>query len=114
MERRGRLGDLLAVAAGELFAHRLDHLPPTRLRLQRPRHILAELAQAIAAAAFAGRRRIDHHALAGKMVGERIAFGARARKSAHNCRPGDGFLGRKFVFGGAGFQLFEGQSQLVD
>jgi hypothetical protein len=48
------------------------------------------------------------------MIGERIAFGARARKSAYNCRPGDGFLGRKFVFGGAGFQLFERQRQLVD
>jgi hypothetical protein len=48
------------------------------------------------------------------MIGERIAFGARARKSANSRRPGDGFLGRKFVFGGAGFQLFERQRQLVD
>jgi hypothetical protein len=30
---------------------------------------------------FTRRWRIDHHALAGKMLGERIAFGARARTS---------------------------------
>ena len=53
MERRRRLADLLAVAAGELLPHRLDHLPLTRQRFQRPRHVLAELAQAIAAAALA-------------------------------------------------------------
>ena len=48
MERRRRLRDLLAIAAGELLPHRLDHLPLTGLRFQRARHILAELAQAIA------------------------------------------------------------------
>src|SRR3954465_80919 len=47
-----------------------------------------EFAQAIAAAAFTRHRRIDHHALAGKMIGERIAFGTRARKSAHARRLG--------------------------
>ena len=107
MERRRRLADLLAVPAGELLPHRLDHLPLTRHRFQRPRHVLAELAQAIAAAAFARRRRIDHHALAGKMVGERIALGTLARKSAHRRRLGDGLFRREFVFRGAGFQLFE-------
>ena len=101
MERRRRLADLLAVAAGELLAHRLDHLPLTRHQFQRPGHVFAELAQAIAAAAFTRRRRIDHHPLAGKMIGEGIAFGARARKSANSRRPGDGFFGRKLVFGGA-------------
>ena len=48
------------------------------------------------------------------MIGERIAFGARARKSAHSRRPGDSSLGRKLIFGGAGFQLFECQRELVD
>src|SRR5258708_22028130 len=83
MERCWRLADLLAVAARELLAHRLDHFPLARHRFQRPGHVFAELAQAIAAAAFTRRWRIDHHALAGKMIGERVAFGARARKSAH-------------------------------
>ena len=81
MERRRRLADLLAIPAGELLPHRLDHLPLARLRLQRPGHVLAELAQTVAAAAFAGRRRIDHHALARQMVGERVALGALAREA---------------------------------
>ena len=114
MERRRRLRDLLAIPAGELLPHRLDHLPLTGLRFQRARHILAELAQAIAAAAFACRRRIDHHALAGKMVGERIALGTLARKSGDRRRSGDSLFRRQFVFRGAGFQLFEGERQLID
>ena len=114
MERCRRLADLLAVAARELLAHRLDHLPLTRHRFQRSGHVFAELTQATAAAAFARRRWIDHNALAGKMIGEGIAFGSRARKSANSRRPGDGFFGRKLVFGGAGFQLFKRKRQLVD
>src|SRR4051794_5282046 len=79
MERRWRLGDLLAVAAAELLPHRLDHFPPTGLCLQGSGHILAELAQAIAATALTRRRRIDHHTLAGKVIGERVALGSLAR-----------------------------------
>ncbi len=83
VEGRGRLTDLLAIAARELLAHRLDHLPPTGLRLERPRHVLAELAQPLSATACARRRGLDHHAFAGKMVGEGIAIGALARKCPH-------------------------------
>ena len=114
MERRRRLADLLAIPAGELLPHRLDHLPLARLRFQRPGHVLAELAQTIAAAAFAGRRRIDHHALARKMIGEGVAFGPLARESGDRRRLGDRLFRRQFVFGGAGFQLFERERQLVD
>src|SRR6202011_1943110 len=74
MERRRRLADLLAVPAAELLPRRLDHFPPPGRRFERPGRVFAELAQAIAAAALARRRRIDPHALAGKMIGERIAF----------------------------------------
>ena len=81
MEWRRRLADLLAVPARELLPHRLDHFPLTRHQFQRPGHVFAELAQATAAAAFARRRRIDHHALARKVVWERVALGALARKS---------------------------------
>jgi hypothetical protein len=109
-----RLADLLAVAAGELLPHRLDHLPLTRHRFQRPGHVFAELAQAAAAAALASRRRIDHHPLAREMLGECLALGALARKSAHCRRLGDGPFGFQFVFGGVGFQLFERQRQLLD
>ena len=114
MERRRRLADLLAVPAGELLPHRLDHLPLTRLRFQRARHVLAEFAQALASAAFARRRRVDHHAFARQMIGERIAFGTLARKSAHGGCLGDRLFRRQFVFRGAGFQLFEGERQLID
>ena len=45
MRGRRRLGDRLAVAAGELFAHMLDDLPAPRIAFQRLGHDLAELAQ---------------------------------------------------------------------
>ena len=48
------------------------------------------------------------------MIGERIAFGARARKSAHARRLGNSPLRRKFVFSRIAFQVFECQRQLVD
>lgn len=82
-ERRRGLADLLAVAAGELLPNRLDHLPLARHHFQRPRHVLAEFAQAIAAAAFTSGRRIDHHPLARKVLGEGLALGALAGKSEH-------------------------------
>ncbi len=114
VERRRRLADLLAVPAGELFPHSLDDLPPARLGFQRARHVLAELAQTIASAAFAGRRRVDHNALAWQVVGERVAFGGSARKAAHNRRPGDRPFGGKLIFRRARRQLLEGQRQLID
>ena len=114
VEGRGRLTDLLAVTAGKLLSHRLDNLPLTGLRLQRPRHVLAEFAQPFAAAALARCRRCDHHAFAGKMLGKRIALGALARKSAHGRCLGDGLFCREFVLRGAGLQLFEHQRQLID
>jgi len=114
MERRRRLADLLAVPAGELLPHRLDHFPLTRLRLQRARDIFAELAQARASTTFARCRRINHHALTRQVIGERIALGAPARKSADIGRPGDCLFRRQFVFCRARFQLFEHERQLID
>jgi hypothetical protein len=114
MERRRRLADRLAVPTGELLPHRLDHLPPPGRRLQRLRHVLAELAQAIAAAARAGRRRIDHHPLARQMVGERVSLGAAASEGAHRRRLRGRLFRRQFVFGGGGLQFLELERQLVD
>ena len=111
MERRWSLADLLAVTTGELLPHRLDHLPLAWHRFQRPGHVLAEFAQAMAAAALATRRRIDHHPLAREMFGEGLALGALALKSAHSRRLGDGPLRRKFVFSCVSFQLFERQAR---
>jgi hypothetical protein len=67
-----------------------------------------------AAAAGAGRRRIDHHAFARKMVGERVAVGTLARKCTHGRGFGDGLFRRQFVLRGAGFRLFKRQRQLID
>ncbi len=114
MERRRRLADLLAVAAAELLPHRLDHFPLTRRPIPAFGSRLRRVCAAIAAAALASRRRIDHHPFAWKMLGERLAFGALAHKSAHRRRLGDSPFRRKFVFGGRGLQLFERQRQLVD
>ena len=78
MERRRRLADLLAVAAGELLPDMLDHLPLPRDHLQRLGDVLAQLAQPRAAAARAsGRRRLDHP-LARQMLGEGLARRALA------------------------------------
>jgi hypothetical protein len=102
MEWRWRLANLLTVATGELLPHGLNHFPLTRHHFQCPGHVFAESAQAIAAAALANGRRIDHHAFAWKMIGERLALGALARKSAHRRRLGYSTLSRKFVFSGVG------------
>lgn len=113
MERRRRLADLLAITAGELLQHCLDHLPLARYHFQRLRRVLAELAKTSAAAALASRRPIDHHPLPGKVFGEGLALGALAHKSAHSRRLGHGTFRRKLVvLGGVDFQLFERQRQL--
>ena len=56
MRRRRRLGDAIAVPAGELLAHPLDDLPAPRLAFERLGHHLAELAQPSAAALAADAR----------------------------------------------------------
>ena len=55
MEWRWRLGDRLAGAAGELLAHRLDHLVGARDALQRLGDGLAEFGELATAARAAGR-----------------------------------------------------------
>jgi hypothetical protein len=114
MEWRRRLRDLLTVATGELLPHGLDHLPLPGDRFQRAGHILAKFAQAMAATALTRRRCLDHHALAGKMIGERIALETLARKSVHSRCLGNRFLGRELIFSGAGFQLFERERELIN
>ena len=89
-------------------------LPLARRRLQRPRHILAELAQARAAAAGAGRRRFDHHALARQMLGKGVALRPLALEAGDRRRLGDGVLRRELVFRRARFQLFELERQLIE
>src|SRR5712664_3454896 len=57
MRGRRRLGDRLAIPAGELFADVLDDLPAPRLAFQSFRHHLAELVQPLAAALATRARR---------------------------------------------------------
>ena len=73
VERRRRLADLLAVAAGELLADVLDHLPGFRDDLQRLGDVLAELGQPRTATAGAGRRSRHDHPLARQMLREGLA-----------------------------------------
>ena len=114
MEGGRRLADLLTVLAGELLPYRFDHLPLARDRFQGPGHVLTQLAQSYAATTITRRRRNDHHALAREVLGEGVSFGALARECYHCRGLGDGFLRSQLIFGGAGFQLFELQRQLLD
>ena len=113
MERRRRLGDLLARPAGELLPHRLDDLPLARHHLQGLGDVLAEFDQ-LAAATRAGRWRWHDHALTRQVRRQRAPHRLLAGQAVHRRR---GRLGRPsgdLVFGGAGFQLLELQFQLVE
>ena len=100
MERRRRLADLLAIAAGELLADMLDHLPLPRDHLQRLGDVLAQLAQPRAAATLAGGRGRFDHPLARQVLGE----GLPRRPSAGEChdvrRLGCSTLGGDLVLAG--------------
>jgi hypothetical protein len=112
VERRRRLAYLLAVPAGELLADVLDHLPLPRDHLQRLGDILAQLAQALAAAAQAGDRRRLDDPLARQMLGKGFARRPLARERRGR-RLGGGPLGGEFVLGGRSLKLLELQLQLI-
>ena len=114
VERRRRLADALAVPAGELLAHRLDHLPLARNDLQRLGDVLAQLRQARAATAGAGRRPGNDDPLARQMLGERLARRALAGEGRNLGGPGRRTLGGELILGGRGFQLLELQLELVE
>ena len=98
-------------AAGELFPHGLDHFPLPRHHLQRLGDRLAELGEP-AAAARAGGRAGDHHALARqvrrKRCPHRLAAGERMHRRAVGRRGGG------LVFGRAGRRFLELQFQLIE
>src|SRR5205814_4532705 len=83
MERRRSLADLLAVAARELLADMLDHLPLPWDHLQRLGDILAQLAPPRATAAQANGRSGLDHPLARQMLGEGLARRTLASKRHH-------------------------------
>jgi hypothetical protein len=109
MERRRRLGDLLARPAGELLTNGLDHLPLPRHHLQGLGGGLAELGEP-AAAARAGRRAGDHDTLARQMCWKGRAHRLFAGEGTHRRAVGR----RRFVFGCARRHFLELQFQLVE
>ncbi len=113
MERRGGLADLLAVPAGELLAHVLDHLPLARDHLYRLGDVLAKLGQSRAAAAEAGVRPRHDDPFAGQVFGERLAGRPLAREGGDRSSLGLGYLGSDLVGGSRGLQLFQLQFHLV-
>ena len=80
MRGRRRLGDAIAVAAGEFFADMLDDFLGDWLAFERFGDVLAELAQPQAAAFFAGAGGRFDDALDGQVFGQlsRSARGAGA------------------------------------
>src|SRR4029077_19635506 len=74
------LADLLTIAARELLADMLDHLPLPRDHLQRLGDVLAQFTQPRAAAAKAGDRSWLDHPRARQMLGEGLACRALAGK----------------------------------
>ena len=111
--RRRRLADVLAVAARELLAHRLDHLPLAGNDLQRLGDVLSELRQARAATAGAGRRPGNDHPLARQMFGERLACRALAGEGRDGRGPRHRVLGGQLILGRRGFEFLELQLELV-
>ena len=83
-----RLRDRLAIAARELLAHRLDHLPLPRNHLQRLGDILAQLRQLLRPTAGTARGRRDHDALAWQVLGERLARRPLAPEGLYGLRLG--------------------------
>lgn len=109
-----RLADLLAVAATELLAHRLNHLGPARDLLQRLGHLLVQLRQPRSAAAGAGGGWLDDYALELDVGRPWLTHRPFARDGTH----GLGFRRRggrgKLVLARRRHEVFELQFQLLD
>ena len=113
MRWRRRLGDRLAIPAGELLAHMLDDFPAARFAFQCLGHDLAKLVQPRAAAFATGARRVVRRRARpadcpGSLRGPR---GARARLSVGS---GCDDLRLRFFVGLRLFQILDGQFELLD
>lgn len=114
MERCRRLADLLAIAAGELFPHRLDQLEPARDLLQRLGHILAQLRQSRSTAAGAVRWSLNDDALAFDVIRPGLAHQPLAREGAHALGFRRGGTCGKLILARRGDEFFKFQLQLLD
>ena len=113
MEGRGRLRDRLATPARELLTHCLDHLPPPRDDLERLGDVLTQPGQLRRPAAGTALWRRDHHALAGQMIGKRLARRPPALEGFDRLCPPRRFFGCQFVLGRCRLQIFELKLHLV-
>jgi len=107
VERCRRLRDLLAIPAGELLAHRLDHLPRAWDHFERLGHILAELREAAAAAGWAPARPGDDDTFAWEVIGERLPDRLLAFERGDGRRLRRGGFGGELVLGRVAFEIFE-------
>jgi hypothetical protein len=107
VERRCRLGDRLALPAGELLAHRLDHPPLPRNDLQCLGDVLTQLRQLGRAAARTALRRRDDDALARQVIGKRLARRPLALERLYSLRLCRRLLGRQLVLRRRGLQFFK-------
>ena len=116
MRRRGRLGDRLAGAAGELLAPVRDDFPLPRNELQRLGHVLADLAQSIVTTAGTDQRRRIDDAFARQMRRQRTPRGLAPLErwhsdllggGSHHLRRGLGLRGILFQIGELQFELIE-------
>jgi hypothetical protein len=114
MERRRRLRDRLAVPAGELFAHRVNHFEPARDLLQRRGDALAELRQPRRAAARTLRRSRQNDALPLDVVGIWLAHRPLALERAHGLRLFGCLLGDELILGRGRLELLQLQFQLIE
>ena len=92
----------------------LDHLPPARNDLQRLGDIFAQLRQACAAAARAGRRSENDQAFAWQVLREGLARRPLTGKGRHLGGLGRRTLCRQLVFRRRDLQLFELQLELME
>ena len=114
VEGRRRLAHLLAIAAGKLLPHMLDHLPLTGDHFQRFGHLFAQLAQPGATAALAGGRHRFDHPLPRQMRWEGLARRPLADEGGDIRGPRGGQLGRDLVFGRGALQLLEAELHLIE
>jgi hypothetical protein len=108
------LADLLAVAAGELLADMLDHLPLPWNHLQRLGDILAQLARPRAATAKANSRARLDYPLTPQMLGEGLARRTLAGERHHIGGLGHGPPGGDLVLSGRTLELFEERAKRIE
>jgi hypothetical protein len=111
---RGQLSDRFAVAARELLAHSLDHLPLAQDDLQCLGDILAELGQFRRSPSRTTDRSRNDDALSRDIVAKRFADWPLALERAHQLGLLRGFRRDEFVLRRGGFDFLELQFHLLE